>query len=123
MRLLADVHISPRTVVFLQRLGHDVVRVGIGGYLWSTATDHDIVAAAVADDRIIVTQDVDFSAIVALSNSSRPSVVLLRLATARIEVINELLDRALPLVAQDLAEGALVTVEQHHVRVRRLPVS
>jgi len=27
MRLLADLHISPRTVQFLQRLGHEVIRV------------------------------------------------------------------------------------------------
>jgi hypothetical protein len=28
MRILADVHISPRTVQRLRDLGHDVVRVG-----------------------------------------------------------------------------------------------
>jgi len=27
MRLLADIHISPRTVRFLRSVGHDVVRV------------------------------------------------------------------------------------------------
>jgi Domain of unknown function (DUF5615) len=27
MRLLADMHISPRTVAFLRSLGHDVLRV------------------------------------------------------------------------------------------------
>jgi hypothetical protein len=64
MKLLADVHISPRTVTFLRGLGHDVVRVG-PDYLRSTASDADIVAAAIVDKRIIVTQDVDFSAIVA----------------------------------------------------------
>jgi predicted nuclease of predicted toxin-antitoxin system len=74
MKLLADVHISPRTVAYLRRLGHDVVRVGTE-YLRASASDMEIVAAAIADERSIVTQDVDFSAIVALSNSTRPSVV------------------------------------------------
>jgi predicted nuclease of predicted toxin-antitoxin system len=122
MKLLVDVHISPRTVAFLRRLGHDVARVGTD-YLRATATDVDIVAAAIADERSIVTQDVDFSAIVALSNSTRPSVVLLRLTTAKIEIVNDLLDRALPMVAADLASGALVTIEEHQVRVRRLPIT
>src|SRR5262245_55409585 len=122
MRLLADVHISPRTVAFLRGLGHDVVRVG-PDYLRSRAPDAEIVAAAIADDRIIVTQDVDFSAIVALSNATRPSVVLLRLDTARIEVVNDLLARALPIVAEDLAAGALVTIEKHQVRIRKLPIT
>jgi predicted nuclease of predicted toxin-antitoxin system len=66
MKLLADVHISPRTVTFLRGLGHDVVRVG-PDYLRPTASDANIVAAAITDERIIVTQDVDFSALVALS--------------------------------------------------------
>jgi predicted nuclease of predicted toxin-antitoxin system len=122
MRLLADVHISPRTVAFLGGLGHDIVRVG-PSYLRSTASDREIVAAAIDDDRTIITQDVDFSAIVALSSSARPSVVLLRLASARIELVNSLLGRALPMIADDLAAGALVTLDEHQVRVRRLPIS
>lgn len=122
MRLLADVHISPRTVAFLRRLGHDVVRVG-PDYLSSTAPDKAIVAAAIADERHIVTQDVDFSAIVALSGSIRPSVVLLRIGSARLELVNELLDRALPMVEGDLAVGALITIEDHQVRIRRLPIT
>lgn len=122
MKLLADVHISPRTVAFLRGLGHDAVRVG-PDYLSSTASDAAIVAAAITDEKIIVTQDVDFSAIVALSGSTRPSVVLLRLVTAKIETVNDVLERALPLIETDLAAGALVTVEEHQVRVRKLPIT
>lgn len=121
MRLVADAHISPRTVTFLRGLGHDVVRVG-PDYLSSTATDAAIVAAAIADERVIVTQDVDFSSIVALSGATRPSVVLLRLVSSRVENVNDVLERALPMIEADLAAGALVTVEEHQVRVRRLPV-
>lgn len=92
MKLLADAHISPRTVAFLRGLGHDVVRVGTD-CLSSTASDAAIVVAAVADARIILTHDVDFSAIVALSGATKPSVVLLRLGTARIAVVNDVLKR------------------------------
>jgi predicted nuclease of predicted toxin-antitoxin system len=42
MRLLADLHISPRTVEFLRSLGHDVVRVD--EIVPSTAADEVIVA-------------------------------------------------------------------------------
>jgi predicted nuclease of predicted toxin-antitoxin system len=122
MRLLADVHISPRTVVFLRGLGHDVVRVG-QDYLSPTSTDAEIVAAAIGDGRTIVTQDVDFSSIVALSGSTRPSVVLLRLVSSRVENVNDVLQRALPMIEPDLDAGALVTVEEHQVRVRRLPMA
>jgi len=47
MRLLADMHIAPRTVRFLRSLGHDVVRVD--ELLSPTATDEAIMAAAVRD--------------------------------------------------------------------------
>ena len=68
MRLLADVHISPRTVAFLRSLGHDAVRVGDA--IPATASDVEIVEAAVRDERTILTQDLDFSAIVALREAS-----------------------------------------------------
>lgn len=43
MRLLADAHISPRTVAALREAGHDVVRVGID-VLAPNAADAEIVA-------------------------------------------------------------------------------
>jgi hypothetical protein len=48
---------------------------------------------------------------------------VLRLPTAKIEVVNDVLERALPLIEGDLATGAIVTVEQHQVRVGRLPIT
>ena len=44
MRLLADVHISPRTVQFLNAIGHDVITVQ--SVLPSDALDQDIVETA-----------------------------------------------------------------------------
>ena len=71
MRLLADMHISPRTVEFLRTHGHDVVRVN--EILPPQATDEEIVARADEDGRIVLTQDLDFSAIIAVAAPiSRP---------------------------------------------------
>ena len=53
MRLLADMHISPRTVEFLRRLGHDVVRVN--EILPPQTPDEMIVSRADEDDRIVLT--------------------------------------------------------------------
>jgi predicted nuclease of predicted toxin-antitoxin system len=120
MRILADVHISPRTVESLRSLGHDVERVG--ERIPATAADAEIVAAAIRDDRIILTQDLDFSAIVALSGRAAPSVVSLRLTSSRIENVNERLALLLPQLEADLLSGAIVTVEDARIRTRRLPV-
>ena len=79
MRLLADMHIAPRTVAFLRSLGHDVVRVD--ALLAPTATDEDVVTTAAREGRCVLTQDLDFSAIVALSRRVAPSVISLRLSS------------------------------------------
>ena len=69
MRLLADLHISPQTVTFLGTLGHDVVRVG--DVLAINATDQLIIEHARRDARIILTQDLDFSRIIASAENPR----------------------------------------------------
>lgn len=120
MRLLADMHIAPRTVALLRSLGHDVRRVN--ELLPPTAADAAIVAAAIRDGRSILTQDLDFSAIVALSGNIVPSVISLRLSSSRVERVNAVLEAVLPGLEPDLREGAIVTVEDGRVRRRRLPL-
>lgn len=120
MRLLADLNISPSTVSFLRDLGYDVVRVD--AVLANTASDEEIVEAARADDRSILTQDLDFSAIIALSGARSPSLVTLRLSSSRVSRINEALERVLPQIEEDLAQGSAVTVEDGIIRTRPLPI-
>jgi predicted nuclease of predicted toxin-antitoxin system len=120
MRLLADMHIAPRTVSFLRSLGHDVVRVD--ELLLPSAADDAIVAAATHDGRHILTQDLDFSASVALSGRTGPSVISLRLSSSRVERVNTVLQEVLPGLEKVLVEGAIVTVQDGRVRFRRLPV-
>ena len=120
MRLLADLHIAPRTVAFLQGLGHDVVRV-TQLPLRPTATDAEIVAAARDADRTVLTQDLDFTDLVALSGETQPSIITLRLSTTNIEHVNAVLARALPGIEADVRRGALVTVQDSTVRRRLLP--
>ena len=95
----------------------------VGEVLAATSTDAEIVAEAVRDQRVVLTQDLDFSAIVALSARAGPSVLSLRLSSARIEHVNSRLERVVPMVEADLEAGAVVTVEDARVRVRSLPVA
>jgi predicted nuclease of predicted toxin-antitoxin system len=110
----------PTTVRFLRSLGHDVLRVD--DLLAPTATDEAVVAAASRDGRYILTQDLDFSAIVALSGRTVPSVISLRLSSSRVERVNSVLQEVLSVVEPDLLQGAIVAVEDGRIRVRRLPI-
>jgi hypothetical protein len=49
-------------------------------------------------------------------------LISLRLSSSRIEFVNTILERVLPLVERDVAAGAIVTVEDSRIRTRRLPI-
>lgn len=94
MRLLADLHIAPRTVQILCQLGHDVARVS--DLAPPTLPDADIVSLAIHERRVVLTQDLDFSRLVALSGAREPSLISLRLSSSQIEHVNSILQHALP---------------------------
>jgi predicted nuclease of predicted toxin-antitoxin system len=120
MRILADVHIAPRTVQFLRSLGHDVERVGEA--LPGDASDRAIITRAQQQQRAILTQDLDFSAMIALGGAASPSLISLRLSSSRVEQVNEVLSRVLPSLEAHVLAGSIVTVENHRVRRRTLPI-
>lgn len=120
MKLLADMHIAPRTVAHLRQLGHDVLRVD--DVLPPTASDPLIITTAKETGRIILTQDLDFSALIALSGHNSPSLISLRLASVRVEYVNAVLQEVLPQIEPALQKGSMVTIEGHAVRVRPLPL-
>ncbi len=121
MRLLADLHVSPRTVTFLRALGHDTIRSS--EVLAPTASDQEIIDFAFAHQRAVLTQDLDFSTLIALSGKTSPSLISLRLAHARSDYVNSILERVLPVIQEDVEAGAIVTVEDRRIRRRRLPIA
>lgn len=120
LKLIADMHISPITVAELQASGYQIRRMT--EYLSAYASDIEIVELARREEAIIVTQDLDFSALVAQSGLNGPSVVSLRAGDAKPQVISKILKTALPQIEADLIEGAIVSVEETQFRVRKLPI-
>lgn len=120
MRFLCDIPISATTVSALVAAGHDcaLVRDTLG----PRAADVQIVGLALDDQRIIICFDLDFGALVATSRRKLPSVITLRTSLHSAAFVTHRILAALPTVADDLATGALVTVEDRRVRVRRLPL-
>ena len=77
MRFLADAGILPKTVDFLNQLGHAAVHVRTLGM--ERAADSDLVARAREDSSVVVTFDLDFGDILALGVLDKPSVIICRL--------------------------------------------
>lgn len=121
MRLLLDQNLSPTLVDRLSSAGHDVVHVRALGM--STATDAQIMDRAERDQRVVVSADTDFGELLAVSNQSRPSVVLLRRqGNRRALEVADLLILNLPAVQEDLKRGAIVVLDADRIRVRALPL-
>lgn len=120
MNFIADMHISPLTVEELRKAGYAIIRVT--EKLPATSTDKEIVYLAYQEKATIITQDLDFSAIVAQSGLQGPSILSLRVADAKPQLIASLLKSVLPLIKTDIEEGALISISEEEYRIRKLPV-
>jgi predicted nuclease of predicted toxin-antitoxin system len=120
MWFLADAGISPKTVDFLNQLGHEAVHVRTVGM--ERATDSDLVARARGDSSVVVTFDLDFGDILALGVLDKPSVIICRLSDERAESVNRRLATVLAERLAELELGALILVEDTRYRVRKLPI-
>ena len=120
MRFLADMGVSQRVVTWLQDPGHDAIHLRDEGL--QTLADGEIFTKAVRESRIILTWDLDFTEILALSKTGIVSAVVFRLMNTRSDHVIARLERVLSESAQDLEEGAIVSVEEGRHRVRPLPL-
>jgi len=120
MRFLADAGVSPDTVAFLTRLGHDAIHVR--ALEMHRAQDRELVDYARSEGRVIVTFDLDFGDILALGVLDRPSVILLRLSDERPAEVNGRLATVVAEQDTALEAGALILVEDVRYRVRKLPI-
>jgi predicted nuclease of predicted toxin-antitoxin system len=120
MKILVDMNLSPRWVHLLQDDGFEASH-------WSekgppTATDAEIMAFAAAEDFVVLTHDLDFGAILAVTHGSKPSVVQIRSENLDPEFIGNNVLIALRQMQSDLESGALVTVDTRRTRLRVLPL-
>lgn len=112
--------LARRTAEFLRSQGYDAIHLRDQGL--QRLSDAHIVEKAISEGRIILTHDLDFGRIVALSRSQFPSVITFRLADMRAREVNRRLDDVLSRFKLLLEEGALISVTDDAVRIRRLPV-
>jgi len=113
--------LSPLLAEFLNAAGHDALHVRDVGLLM--APDRVILERARTERRILVSADTDFGQLLATSEASLPSVILLRREGERgASRQAALLLSNFGQVAADLDAGSIVVMEATRVRVRRLPV-
>jgi predicted nuclease of predicted toxin-antitoxin system len=84
--------------------------------------DPDIVKKARREQRVVLTFDLDFGEIMALSREPLPSVILFRMRNQTPAVVTPRLLQVLQECPRQLEAGAFVTVEDQGYRLRHLPI-
>ena len=120
MKFLADMGVAQRIVKWLRSEGHDAIHLREDRL--HRLPNGAIFEKAYAESRVILTFDLDFGEIVALSGGKPVSVILLRLHNTRTPHVIERLKKVLKDSGDDLEKGAIVVVEESRHRTRRLPI-
>ena len=121
MKLLLDQGTPRSAAAILRSLGIDSVHTGEVGL--AGAEDVLIISQAALEHRVIVTLDADFHMHLALTQARQPSVVRIRIQGLRSEEFCDLVQSVLSQCSDDLDAGAVISVSDLQVRVRRLPLS
>ncbi len=120
MRFLADMGVSQQVVDWLRASGHEAVHLRDEGL--QTLTDELIFQKAHEEQRIVLTFDLDFGEILAVSGGQIVSVVLFRLRNTRTDFVIHRLNEVLVDSGRELLQGAIVVVDDGRHRVRKLPI-
>lgn len=121
MKVLVDMNLSPRWTGVLGEQGIHATHWSEVGR--ANATDAEIMAHAAANDYVVLTHDLDFSAILAATQGEKPSVVQLRAEDVSPDKIGTRVIAALRQMESELQEGALLTVDPIRMRLRLLPLT
>jgi predicted nuclease of predicted toxin-antitoxin system len=108
MKLLLDHDVYAATWRFLVGLGHDAIRVGDIG-MWRAA-DEELLRVAAQQDRVFVTRDRDYGALVFV-RSLGAGVLYLRMLPSTQNAVHDELHRVLKLHSQSELQNAFVVIE------------
>ncbi|MBF0518231.1 MAG: DUF5615 family PIN-like protein [Nitrospirae bacterium] len=119
MRFLADMGVSWRVVQWLKQEGHDAIHLRDEGL--QQLPNGKIFEKAYSENRVVLTFDLDFGEIIALSAGNLVSVIIFRLYNTRSSNVIKRLDKVLKDSMEAIEKGAIVVVDEARHRVRCLP--
>jgi predicted nuclease of predicted toxin-antitoxin system len=111
----------PRTAaIILRNKGWDILHTG--DIELSRASDQEILDYARLKNRVIITLDADFHAILGVQNAKSPSVVRIRHEGLKGRELADLIEKIWPRIQNQLESGAMVTVTAKSIRIRKIPI-
>jgi len=121
LEFLANMNISPITVEKLRGLGWHIIRVS--EIMDIKSKDLQILDYAKEHNKVLITQDLDFSAILAAKGYEKPSVISLRFDNAEPNFIADRIVEIVKEFEKELEEGIVLSVDEASARYRNLPIT
>ena len=120
MKILIDMNLSPDWTAVLEAENIEAVH-------WSSigkpnAPDEEIMQYARENDFIVFTHDLDFGAMLALTQAANPSVLQVRAQDILPKSIGQIVITILQKYKTELEQGALIVFDKAKERVRILPL-
>ena len=121
MKILLDMNLSPRWVSVLRQAGMETHHWSEFGQ--AEASGRETLAFAAKSEFVVLTRDLDFSAILAATRGAKPSVVQIRAHSLSSETVEAAIISALRSTRKELEAGALLTIDVDRSRIRLLPLA
>jgi len=120
MKILVDMNLSPKWADYLTENGIKAVHWSFIGS--PDAPDSEIITYAKTHDFTILTNDLDFGYILAITHGKKPSVIQMRTGALGHGRIGAVVLSAIKILVTDIDKGALVTIDPRKTRVTMLPL-
>ncbi|MGC8490648.1 MAG: DUF5615 family PIN-like protein [Syntrophobacteraceae bacterium] len=120
MKFLLDMPVSPLLLGVLRAYGHENVHAYHIGK--DCASDNELLDMARRERRCIITADLDFPRLLALSESDGPGLILFRGGNYSDKEMCDLLERVLKTVPSEVIQRSVCVVDKLRIRITRLPL-
>ncbi len=120
MKALLDMPVSPALIQVLEEVGHSGVHAYHIGK--KKASDRELLEIARQEGRVVITADLDFPRLLALSSARGPGLILFRGGSYSDAEMCELLREVLEKVEPAALERSVCVVDKRRVRITRLPL-
>jgi predicted nuclease of predicted toxin-antitoxin system len=84
--------------------------------------DEEIIAFASQTGETTLTNDLDFSRIMALSGERFPTIITFRLGALNSSFFREIVLLNFSAISDAIIEGSLITIDEGGIRIRQLPI-
>ena len=120
MRFLLDACVDVRVAGWLRENGHEALHLRDEGL--QRLPNGEIFAKALAEQRCVVTFDLDFGEIAAATGGHIGQVLVMRLRDTRWSHVVERLRAVLGDLPEPVEGAMIITIEESRHRIRRLPI-